>query len=150
MKRRNIFSVIFAVVAIAISIAAIFDFDGAERKLCDAANVYDMLTPELVEAYEREIAGESVVSDKTQSQLERSAARLGVEVNKLKALMMLQDLASKTGKDVSLNDLAAMSEIKLLGYFKQCVDDYMSSVPEERKEEIKKIVSDTLKIPVKF
>ena len=149
MKRRNICLTILAVAVIAFGVFALFDFSEAERKLCDAG-VYDMLTPELIEMYEREVAGESVISGKTQSQLERSAGRLNIEVNKLKALMLLQDLAGKVNRDISLNDLAAMSDMKLLTFAKQCADDYMGAQSEERQLELKKMVADALKIPINF
>lgn len=149
MKGKKLCMTILAVAVIALGVFMVFDMDGAERKLCDAG-VYDILTPELVEMYEREIAGESIVSDKTASQLERSAGRLGVDVNKLKALMLLQDLASKVNKDISLSELSAMNDMKLLGFFKQCAEDYMSTLPEERREELKKMVADAVKIPIIF
>ena len=149
MKGNRFCMTILAVAVIALGVFMVFDFEGAERKLCDAG-VYDMLTPELVEMYEHEIAGESIVSNKTASQLERSAGRLGVELNKLKALMLLQDLASKVNRDISLSELAAMNDVKLLGFVKQCAQDYLSSLPEERREELKKKVSGAIKIPVVF
>ena len=149
MKANRFCIIAIAVAVIALCTFMVFDMEGAERRLCDAG-VYDMLTPELVEMYEREIAGESVVSHKTQSQLERSAGRLGVEVNKLKALMLLQDLASKVDSDISLNDLAAMNDMKLLGFAKQCADKYMSGLSDERREELKKMISGAVKIPVVF
>ena len=149
MKVKKLYMTILAVAVIALGVFMVFDMEGAERRLCDAG-VYDMLTPELVEMYEREIAGESVVSNKTAAQLERSASRLGVDLNKLKALMLLQDLASKVDRDISLSELAAMSDIKLFGFFKQCADDYMSTLPEARRDEIRKMVSDALKIPIVF
>ena len=149
MKRRNIYMTAFAVIAIAISVFAVFDFNDAERRLCDAG-VYDMLTPELVETYEREIAGESVVSGKTQAQLVRAASRLKIEINKLKAIMLLQDLAGRVNKDISLDELAAMNDIKLLSLLKQYGDEYLSTLTDERRAELKKILSDSVKLPIKF
>ena len=149
MKGKNLCLTILAVAVIALSVFAVFDFNEAERRLCDAG-VYDILTPELVEMYEREIAGESVVSNKTQAQLERSAGRLNIDISKLKAVMLLQDLASKVDRDMSLNDLASMNDIKLLGFFKQCADVYLATLPEERQAELKKMVTDTVKLPIKL
>ena len=149
MKANRFCIIAVAVAMIALCTFMVFDMEGAERRLCDAG-VYDILTPELVEMYEREIAGESVVSHKTQSQLERSAGRLGVELSKLKALMLIQDLASKADSDISLDELASMSDIKLLGFAKQCAEKYMSGLSEERREELKKMISGAVKIPVVF
>ena len=149
MKRRNLYLTAFAVIAIAISVFAVFDFNDAERRLCDAG-VYEMLTPELVETYEREIAGESVVSGKTQAQLDRAASRLKIDVNKLKAIMLLQDLAGRVNRDISLDELAAMNDMKLLGLLKQCGDEYLSTLTDERRAELKKILAECVKFPIKF
>ena len=100
--------------------------------------------------YEREIAGESVVSDKTQAQLKRMAGRLSVDLNKLKALMLLQDLAGMVNRDISLEELAAMNDMKLFAFFRQCGEEYLSTVPDERKEELKKMLSDCIKLPINF
>ena len=149
MKRRNLYFTAFAVIAIALSVFAVFDFNDAERRLCDAG-VYDMLSPELVEIYEREIAGQSIVSSKTQAQLDRAAGRIGIDINKLKAIMLLQDLAGRVNRDISLDELAAMSDIKLLGFFKQCGDEYLATLTEERRSELKKMLTDCIKFPVRF
>lgn len=149
MKGNKIFITILAVAVIALGVFMVFDLEGAERRLCDAG-VYDVLTPELIEMYEREIAGESIISNKTPSQLERSAGRLGVELSKLRALMLIQDLASKADSDISLNELASMNDMKLLAFAKQCAEKYASGLSEERREELKKMISGAVKIPVVF
>jgi len=59
MKRRNLYFTAFAVIAIALSVFAVFDFNDAERRLCDAG-VYDMLSPELVEITERRAGSASI------------------------------------------------------------------------------------------
>lgn len=150
MKFKNICLSVLAVALLALSAFSLFEFDDAERRLCDAAGVYDMLSPELVQIYEREIAGKAIVSDKSQSQLERSASRLSVDVNKLKALMLLQDLAGRTDSDISLSELALMSDMKLLALFKQCAESYMKTLPEERVEQLKKMFTDCIKLPIKL
>lgn len=148
--KLKLFGMIFiAVLAVTMSAFAVFDLDNAERRLCEAG-VYDMLSDELIEMYEREIAGEQIVSNKTATQLERTAGRLGIDAKKLKAIMLLQDLASKVSNDVSLSELAAMSDIKLLGFFKQNGEAYLDTLSEERRQELKQMLSDTLKLPIKF
>ena len=149
MKRKIYGLMMIAVVAIALSVYAVYDFGNAERRLCEAG-VYDLLNDELIDMYEREIAGEAIVSAKSTAQLERTANKLGIELNKLKAIMMLQDLASKTGNAVSLSELAEMSDIKLFGFFKQCGEAYLDTLPEARRQELKQMLTDALKIPIKF
>lgn len=143
MKRKNLILISCLAVVLAACVLSVSDFNDAERKLCDAG-VYEMLTPELVEMYEREIAGESVVSQKTPAQLTRLAQRYNIEVNKLKAIMLLQDLAGKVDKEISLAELAAMNEMKLFAFFKQCGDAYLSTQSEERKTELKKMLADAV------
>lgn len=141
--------IVLSVIAVALSVTCIFDFDDADRKLCDAG-VYDLLTPELIEIYEREIACEKVVSQKTESQLARSAERLSVDVKKLKAIILLQDLAGRVNKDVSLDTLAKMNEVKLFGFFKQCGEAYLSTQSDERRAELNRMLSEQLPFPINF
>lgn len=145
MKRKNL--ILISCLAVVLAVCVLADFNDAEYKLCDAG-VYEMLTPELVEMYEREIAGEPVVSQKTTAQLARLAQRYNIEVNKLKAIMLLQDLAGKVNRDISLAELAAMNEMKLFAFFKQCGDEYLSTQSEERKAELKKMLADAIPFSV--
>ena len=148
MKRTKpcVFALFILIVAAMLFSAAVFTFDGEEnRKLCSAASVYDMLNPRIIEIYETEIAGESVVSDMSAATLSRTADRLGISVEKLKAVLMLQDLAARVGRSVSLNELAAMNDLKLFTFFKQCAEDYLSTQPEGRRQELEKLLKDALK-----
>ncbi|MDE7281421.1 MAG: hypothetical protein K2N36_06745, partial [Ruminiclostridium sp.] len=108
--------------------------------------VYDLLTDELIQTYETEIAGETIVSDKSASQLKRIADRLNISVEKLRAIMLLQDLAGKTGRNVSLSELADMSDIKLFTLLKDCGDDYMSTLTPERRAELEQKLKKSLNI----
>ena len=144
LLKKNLTVLTLAVIAIAASAFAMFDFDSAERRYCDAG-VYDMLNPNLIEMYENEIAGEQIVSDKSAAQLERTANRLGISIEKLKAIMLLQDLAGKTGRNASLSELAQMNDLKLLGYFKQCAKDYLSTLPEDRRAELEQMFKGAIK-----
>lgn len=147
MKRTKpcVFALFILIVAAMLFSAAVFTFDeGESRKLCSAASVYDMLNPRIIEIYETEIAGESVVSDMSAATLSRTAERLGISVEKLKAVLMLQDLAARVGRSVSLNELAAMNDLKLFTFFKQCAEDYLSTQPEGRRQELEKLLKDAL------
>lgn len=142
--KTYVLSAALVLAIIAAGALAIFDMNSASRRYCNAG-VYDKLTPELIEIYETEIANEQILSDKSQAQLERSANRLGISVEKLKAIMLLQDLAAKTGRNTSLSDLAEMNEIKLLGYCKQCADDYLKTLTPERKSELEQKLKNAIK-----
>ncbi len=142
IKNSTVF--MLAVIAIAACAFAVFDFDDAERRYCEAG-VYDLLNDNLIDMYESEIAGERIVSDKSASQLKRTADRLGISAEKLKAIMLLQDLAGKTGRNASLSELAQMGDLKLLGYFKQCAKEYLATLPEERRAELEQKFKSAIK-----
>ena len=145
LVKKGITAALLAAIAIFASTLMIYDFNDAERKYCEAS-VYDILNDELIEMYETEIAGEQIVSDKSASQLKRIADRFGIPVEKLRAIMLLQDFAGKTGRNVSLSDLAAMSDIKLFTMFKDCADDYMATLTPERRAELEQKLKKSLKI----
>lgn len=108
-------------------------------------SVYDMLTPELISLYEREIALCPVVSNKSAAMLERTAQSLGISTAKLKTIMLLQDLAAKLGEDVSLSRLAEMSDMELLIYAKDRGAAYANSLSPKRREELKSMLLAALK-----
>ena len=116
---------------------------GATRLISSAeepaygGGVYDMLTPELISIYEREIALCPVVSNKSATMLERTAQSLNISTAKLKAIMLLQDLAAKLGEDVSLTRLAEMSDVELFIYAKDRGSAYANALSPERRDELK-------------
>ena len=144
--KKFIFSAFIIIVAVAaLTGAAVYGFDGGERQLCRAAGIYDMLSPALVELYETEIAGESIISNISQSQLTRTANRLGITVEKLRAVLLLQDFAVKAGRSAGLDELSAMNDIQIISYAKQCADIYLSTLPQQRREELEQKLKAALK-----
>jgi len=119
--------------------------ESEEELLCSAREIYDVLTPELIAMYEREISGKKILSDMSEKRLQRSAEKLGISISKMRAVILLQDLASRSGKNVSVSELAAMNEFKFIGYVKTCADDYLATLPEERQQELKQMLKDALK-----
>lgn len=108
-----------------------------EKQVCDAKSIYSMLTPKVVEFYEKEIAGEAVLSNKTDAGLRRTAKALSIDVEKTRAIILLQDFASRTGDSVNLSTLAKMSELKLLSFAKERADIYLKDLPPERVQYLK-------------
>lgn len=100
-------------------------------------SVYDRITPEMIELYEKEIAGEKFLSDAHPAKLVKLAGKLGVGLQKLKALMVLQDLAARTGENFKLTDLAAMGDADLIKTAKRCCKAYGDTLTDERKSELK-------------
>ena len=146
-KTKNFaFVIVLSVFISALCFAAVYQNEECDRQLCDASGIYDMLNEDIVKLYEKEIAGESIVSGASSSQLDRNAKRFNVDVQKLKAIMLLQDLAAKSGRNVSLAELAAMNDLKLISYFKQCAKDYLLTLPQERQEELERMFKSAAKL----
>lgn len=133
--KKSVTAALFAAIAIAVGVFATFDFDGAPKKYCEAG-VYDLLNADVIELYETDIAGEKIISNQSATQLARKASRLDIPVEKLKAVLLLQDFAGRTGRSVNLSELAEMSDLKLLALFKQCADDYLGTQPQGRRAEL--------------
>lgn len=109
-----------------------------------AASIYDKLTPELIALYEREIALAPIVSAKPQAYFEKLSGELGISQGKLKTIMLLQDLAAKSGENVSLSALAAKSDFELIFYAKDKGIAYANTLPQERREQLKSMLFSAL------
>ncbi len=134
MTKRNHTLIIAYIITL---IFASFFLLKTERQVCEAKSVYSLITPEIIEFYETEIANEKVLSNKSNSQITRTAKALSIDVDKTKAIILLQDFASRTGDSVNLSDLAKMNELKLLSFAKERVDIYLKDLPPERVEYLK-------------
>ena len=144
MNRAKIICAILALALIAICVA------GVSRELADpsetyAGNIYDRLTPQLVELYETEIAGAPIVSGKSQAYLQRSASQFGISLGKLKAIMLLQDLVAKIGENASLSELAQMGDLELMFYAKNKATTYANTLAPERRDQLKSMLLSALK-----
>lgn len=111
-----------------------------------AADIYDALTPGVIKLYEREISAEPILSRMSERSVEAIANSLSVSVGKAKALIILQDFAARNGQEVGLEKLAEMSDIKLLKFAKGVADKYVAKIGEKRKEELKAMLLDELKM----
>ena len=108
---------------------------------CSAADdggILSMLTPELIAAYEKNIAGEELISGMPDLKLERLAERFGTSAQRMRGLILLRDMAARTGKGVSLAELAKESDLELLRRAKQCADIYLASLSDEEKEHLER------------
>ena len=64
-------------------------YEAKDKNVCEAGSVFDLLTPKVVEFYEKEIAGEKVLSDKSDAQLASIAKRYDITVQKASAVIVL-------------------------------------------------------------
>ncbi len=148
MNRAKIVTIILvAAVFVVCGAAAAKTISQAPRD-CEevyAAGIYDKLTPELISLYEREVALSPIVSGRSEAQLDRMAQQAHISVGKLKAVLIIQDLAAKTGRTDSISSLAAKSDLDLLLYAKDVAMTYADSLPSGRRDELKSKLKTALK-----
>lgn len=110
---------------------------GAEGDSAVMERLLKFVTPELIGTYEENIAKEPFVSEASPAKLRRLSRRLSVSEQKLKALMLLQDLAARSGDNVSLEDLAALGDSDLIKTAKRYMEAYGETLSEEERESLK-------------
>lgn len=117
------------------------DAKTAEIRVASAEGVADILaeklTPEMIDVYEQYVAGEKFLSSASAAKLNRIAKALNVSVQKLKVLMLMQDLAARTGEKISLDELAALKDADLIRKGKHLADEYGKTLSEEERKELK-------------
>lgn len=118
---------------------------GAEGDSAVMERLLKFVTPELIGTYEENIAKEPFVSEASPAKLRRLSRRLSVSEQKLKALMLLQDLAARSGDKVSLEDLAALGDSDLIKTAKRYMEAYGETLSEEERESLKAKFKATLR-----
>lgn len=104
--------------------------------VAEAYSVYDLLTPKIISFYEENISQKPIVSSIREQKLERMAAALNIDVKKMTAVILIQDLAARTNKQVDLKTLASMKDGQLFKTAKGYANDYLSTLSEEEKQEL--------------
>lgn len=145
MNRAKICGFILLAALVAVCVTGGIQATAGHDPEAYAASIFDKLTPEIIKTYETEIAGAPVVSDKSSAMLERTANSLKISTNKLKTIMLLQDLAARVGEEISLSALADMSDIELFIYAKDKGTTYANSLSPERREQLKTLLLNALK-----
>lgn len=145
MNRAKISVIILSIVLLSVcTIGTARLFVGTEETAY-GGSIYDLLSPDIIEIYEREISLCPVVSDTSAAMIERTAKTLGISEAKLKTVMLIQDLASRLDEDISLSRLAEMSDIELFIYAKDRGTAYANTLSPERREELKSLLLSALK-----
>lgn len=114
------------------------------KNVCEAGSIFDMITPEVVAFYENEIAGEKVLSNKTDAQLTGIAKRYDISVAKAKGVIVTYDFANRTGGGIDFPSIAKMSDMKMLAFVKDRTEIYTAEFTKEQKEELKQKAMDAL------
>lgn len=145
MNRAKISVIILSLVLLFVCTIGTARLFASTEEAAYGGGVYDLLTPELIEVYEREISEGPVVSDKPAAMISRVAKTLDISEAKLKTIMLIQDLAARMDEDVSLSRLAEMSDLELLIYAKDRGTAYAAKLPPERRQELKNMLLAALK-----
>lgn len=99
--------------------------------------VLGKITPEFIALYEEKVAHADVVTGMSEAELSLAADNLGIDVRRMKALLLLQDLVSRTSRPVPVSVLADMSDGDLLRLARKSAKAYASSLSESEREELK-------------
>lgn len=144
MKSTILKATLVVIIVATCAFVAVFGMFG--DNVCAAGGgMYDIVNDNIIKMYESEISLAPVASDKSQQWLDTMAARLGVCANKLKAALLLSDLAARVGESKSFTEIAAMKDIALLQYAKNLADKYLAAQPEQRRAYLKSLALNALK-----
>lgn len=112
--------------------------------VCAAWSVYDMLSDDVILFYESEIAGEKIVSDKSQRQIESVASRYSIAVRKAKGLLLVYDFCARTGEAVPFPTLVDMKDSKIIRLVKARIKVFEESIDDERRAQLKEKAKDII------
>lgn len=144
MKKISILFCVVCLIIIAFTLAV-----PLPQEVCRAGGILDILTPKVIEFYEVEIAHKQVVSTKSNEWLERVGSRYDISVQKVKAVMIVQDFCTLCGDEMTFSELAKCSDYQLFAIVKEHVDVYLSTLDDAQKEELKQKASELFSIKTK-
>lgn len=147
--KKSAFRVLSICVLFVILCAFVTVAQDSHTDVCYGFSVLDILTPEVIDFYESEISQKQVASQKSQEWLERVADRYEISVQKVKAVLIVQDFCALNGENVSFADLAKLSDYALFETVKSRIDGYLDGLSEEEKENLKNKASELLSIKTK-
>ena len=101
------------------------------------SGIYQKLNDELIALYETDIAGEKVVSDMPEKDLDALASKHGFSKKKTKALVILSDLSFRVGEGTPFCNLAKMSDMKIIKLARHLFDLYGKTLTQEQKDSLK-------------
>ena len=107
--------------------------------------LYAKLNDALVELYEQDIAHEPVVSNIPAKRLNALSNKHGFSLNKTKSLIIIADLALRTGNAKAFNDLAKMTDREIFAFGKSCLKQYLGALTQEEKDVFKQKALDAIK-----
>lgn len=108
------------------------------KNICKAFSVFDMVSPRVIEFYESEIAGERVVSDKSEKQIENIAQKYSISVKKAQGILLVYDFCKRTGGGIDFPTIAKMSDGKIIALTKERGKVYEKSISEGKRADLKR------------
>jgi len=109
-----------------------------QRDIGKAFSVFDMVSPKVIEFYETEIAGEKVVSNKSEKQIENIAQKYSISDKKAQGVLLIYDFCKRTGGGIDFPTIAKMSDGKIIALAKERGKIYEQSISEEKKVDLKR------------
>ena len=109
-----------------------------QRDIGKAFSVFDMVSPKVIEFYETEIAGEKVVSNKSEKQIENIAQKYSISDKKAQGVLLIYDFCKRTGGGIDFPTIAKMSDGKIIALVKERGKVYEQSISEEKKADLKR------------
>lgn len=119
------------------------------KDVCNGAGVLDILSPKVIEFYESEIAHDKVVTSKSEEWLERVGDRYDISVQKVKAVLVVQDFCGLCGEKKTFAELAKCSDYELFAIVKGHVEMYLNTLDDTQKEELKQKASELFSLKIK-
>ncbi|MDR2634684.1 MAG: hypothetical protein LBC13_01740 [Clostridiales bacterium] len=105
--------------------------------------LYDLITPEYIEFYEKHISKEPVITNVSRRKLTRIASSYNVSENKVRAVLACQNLAALNGRRMSVSELMKLPERDFIKLIAQQTQIFTDNLSEEEKiilnEEFKKL-----------
>ncbi len=114
-------------------------------KTAEAKKLTDMVDDKIVAFYEEEIAKENVVTSLDFSAREKLKTALKIDDGKLNSIIILKDLGERTDNPQTLQELAKMSDKRLISIAKTLISAYCEKLSPEEKERLKQEFIDILK-----
>lgn len=109
-----------------------------QSDICEAFSVFDMVSPKIVDFYESEIAGETVVSDKSAKQIENIAQKYSISDKKVQGVLIAYDFCKRTGGGIDFPTIAKMSDGNIIALVKARAKVYEQTISEEKKADLKR------------
>lgn len=119
------------------------------KDVCDGASVLDILSPKVIDFYESEIAHNKVVTSKSDEWLERVGTRYDISVQKVKAVLVVQNFCKLCGEEKTFSELAKCSDYELFSIVKEHVEVYLNTLDDTQKEGLKQKANELFSLKLK-